>query len=612
MDVLKEFQAAIEIEFAENLQDFDKQQRLPLDERVAKGVTMTNLRVEMEFYDDVPNQYCRQLTGSNEYIFNVKIICDNNISKFKEGSSVVLSNGSYRFEMDIEEDSTENFILKPNDFNVKNCYIDSDNYPRNNWEINAVNTDISTRLLLTAAEVLQNNEVTRLKIENFLNGRTQNTYQGFSQEVSYLNTSQNKAYLKAINASDFCIIQGPPGTGKTETIGNIVKHLVDSGLKVFVTAPTHTAINNCLNAVASKIKDNSKVIKIGEKASNKEVQENPYVAKKSRVTYAGYVGNANYSQKGIAIGSTAYSLCYPGSKKLDGWKFDVCIIDEAAQLSIPLSIAAMCRTGKYIFVGDHKQLDPIIPKDSNNEMFAESIFSRLARIYPNEINLLNTSYRLNKSLMKIPNTLFYDNLLQSATTTQEDDTKYQGNYHAEILNSEPHKLILHNVFDANGRSPHEAKLVAELVSDLLQNGVNIKDIGIMSPFRAQVREIKKEVKKALPRTITKPFDSLLVDTVDGMQGQERKYIIYSFANSHPLESMRRLDFFYSPNRLNVAITRAIKKCFVISNYKVFDIIDEELEDHEEYKNIKDSLEVFKRYMAMASTVEINQTDNTEW
>lgn len=397
MDVLKEFQAAIEIEFAKNLEDFKEQQKLPLDERVAKGVTMTNLRVEMEFYNGTPNQWCYPLSGSEEYISSVKIFCDNNISKFKEGSSVVLSNGSYRFEMDIEEDSTENFILKPNDFNVKHCHIDSISYPRNNWEINAVNTDISTRLLLTAADVLKNNPTTLLKIENFLNGRTKNTYQGYSQKVEYLNDSQNTAYLKAINASDFCIIQGPPGTGKTETIGNIVKHLVDCGFKVFVTAPTHTAINNCLNAVASKIKDNTKVIKIGEKASNKEVQGNPFVAKKSRVTYAGYVNNANFSQKGIAIGSTAYSLCYPGSKKLDGWEFDVCIIDEAAQLSIPLSIAAMCRTGKYIFVGDHKQLDPIIPKGSNNEMFAESIFSRLARIYPNEINLLNTSYRLNKS-----------------------------------------------------------------------------------------------------------------------------------------------------------------------------------------------------------------------
>lgn len=612
MDVLKEFQEAIDIEFAKNLQEFEEQQKLPLDERVAKGVTMTNLRVEMEFYDGMPNQWCYPLSGSQEYISSVKIFCDNNISKFKEGSSVVLSNGSFRFEMDIEEDSTENFILQPNDFNVKKCYIDSVNYPRNNWEINAVNTDISTKLLLTAAEVLKDNDTTLHKIENFLNGKTKNTYQSYSQRVGYLNDSQNAAYLKAINASDFCIIQGPPGTGKTETIGNIAKLLVDSGFKVFVTAPTHTAINNCLNSVASKIKDNCKVIKIGEKASNKEVQDNPCVLKKSRITYASYVNNANYSQKGIAIGSTAYSLCYPGSKKLDGWKFDVCIIDEAAQLSIPLSIAAMCRTGKYIFVGDHKQLDPIIPKGSGNEMFAESIFSRLARIYSNDINLLKISYRLNKSLIKIPNALFYNNLLQSDLSTQEDNASYHCNHHTEILNSESHKLILHNVFDANGRSPHEAKLVAELVSDLLENGVNIKDIGIMSPFRAQVREIKKEVNKVLPKTIFKPFDMLLVDTVDGMQGQERNYIIYSFANSHPLESMRRLDFFYSPNRLNVAITRAIKKCFVISNYKVFDIIDDELKINQEYEEIKDSLDIFKRYYDLVPKVEINQTDDSEW
>lgn len=612
MDVLKEFKAAIEIEFAKNLQNFEELKKLPLDERVAKGVTMTNLRVEFDFYDGLPNQWCYSLSGSQKYISSVKIFCDNNISKFKEGNSVVLNNGSHRFEMDIEEDSTENFILKPNDFNVKRCYIDSNSYPKNNWEINSVNINISAKLLLNAAEVLKNNDTTLRKIESFLNGKTRNTFQSYSQKVGYLNDSQNEAYMKAINASDFCIIQGPPGTGKTETIGSIAKHMIDRGLKVFVTAPTHTAINNCLNAVASKVKDNSKVIKIGEKASNKEVQENQFVAKKSRVTYTSYINNSNYSQNGIAIGSTAYSLCYPGSKKLDGWEFDVCIIDEAAQLSIPLSIAAMCRTGKYIFVGDHKQLDPIIPKGSNNEMFAESIFSRLARIYPNDINLLNTSYRLNKSLMKIPNTLFYDNLLQSATTTQEDTTTYQCNHHTEILNSEPHKLILHNVFDGNQRSRHEARLVAELVSDLLQNGVNIKDIGIMSPYRAQVREIKKEVKKVLPKTIFKPFDILLVDTVDGMQGQERNYVIYSFANSHPLESMRRLDFFYSPNRLNVAITRAIKKCFVISNYKVFDIIADELIEHEEYVEIKDSLDVFKRYKALASKMEINQTDDTDW
>lgn len=611
MDVLKEFQAAIEIEYAKNLQDFEEQKNLPLDERVAKGVTMTNLRAEFDFYDGLPNQWCYSLPSSQKYISSVKIFCDNNISKFKEGSSVLLSNGSHRFKMDIEEDSPENFILKPNDFDVKHCCIDT-NYPKNNWEINSVDTDISTKLLSCAAEILKNNETTLRKIDSFLNGRTKNNFQNYSQRVGYLNDSQNSGYLKAINASDFCIIQGPPGTGKTETIGNIAKHLIDCGLKVFVTAPTHTAINNCLNAVASKVKDNNKVIKIGEKASNKEVQENQFVTKKSRVTYSNYLNSPNFSQNGIAIGSTAYSLCYPGSKKLDGWKFDVCIIDEASQLSIPLSIAAMCRTGKYIFVGDHKQLDPIIPKSSNNEMFAESIFSRLARIYSNEINLLNTSYRLNSSLIKIPNTLFYENLLQSALSTQEDTSQYQCNHHSKILNCVAHKLVLHNVFDAQGRSPFESKLVAELVSDLLQNGVQLNDIGIMSPYRAQVREIKKEVKKVLPKNISKPFDTLFIDTVDSMQGQERNYIIYSLANSHPLESMRRLDFFYSPNRLNVAITRAKKKCFVIANYKVFDIIDDELKNHKEYDEIKNSLDTFKRYFALSSKEEIHQTAESEW
>ena len=215
-------------------------------------------------------------------------------------------------------------------------------------------------------------------------------------------------------------------------------------------------------------------------------------------------------------------------------------------------------------------------------------------------------------MISIPNILFYDNLLESATTAQEDNTRYQCIHHTEILNSEPHKLILHNIFDGNGRSPHEAKLVAELVTDLLHSKIDIKDIGIMSPYRAQVREIKKEVKNILPNNISNPFDLMLVDTVDGMQGQERNYIIYSLANSHPLESMRRLDFFYSPNRLNVAITRAIKKCFVISNYKVFDIIDDELREHKEYNEIKENLDVFKRYKAMASTVEINQTYDDEW
>jgi DNA replication ATP-dependent helicase Dna2 len=608
MNVLNEFLSAIDIEKVKDQEEFEEQMRQPLNERIDKGVTMAHLKVELKFYDGLPNDYCRSLPATQKYIRSVKVYCEHNKSKFKEGSPVMLSNGKEKFEMDVEEDSLENFILKPNDFNVKNCYIDTTDYPKNNWEINTVKNDVSTKMLLTAANILRSNPSTLKKIETFLNGQTKNTFGSFTVKAAYLNESQNAAYHKAINASDFCLIQGPPGTGKTETIGFIAKQLVDVGLKVFITAPTHTAINNCMNAVASKVQNSAKVIKIGEKAQNKEVLNNPSVAKKSRYTYF----SANYDSKGIAIGATAYSLCYPASKKLDGWEFDVIIVDEASQLSIPLSIAAMCRGGKYIFVGDHKQLDPIIPKNSGNEMFAESVFSRLAHIYPNEINLLNTSYRLNEKLIQIPNTLFYNNLLNSDSTTKEDTNQYGCLHHSAIVNGEPHRLVLHNVFDAKGRSPFEAKLVGELVADLIANGVDIKDIGVMSPYRAQVREMKKEIHKRIPKSISNPFDSMLIDTVDSMQGQERKYIIYSMGNSHPLESVHRLSFFYSPNRLNVAITRAINKCFVIANYKVFDIIDEEMKEQEEYNEIKDSLDIFKKYYSLSEKIEVFETDDMAW
>ena len=96
-----------------------------------------------------------------------------------------------------------------------------------------------------------------------------------------------------------------------------------------------------------------------------------------------------------------------------------------------------------------------------------------------------------------------------------------------------------------------------------------------------------------------------------MQGQERDYIIYSMSNSNPLESKRRLDFFYSPNRLNVGITRAIKKCIVIANYKVFDIIDEDLKDLPEYMQLKPSLDIFKQYYRLSTKIE-EEVEEEAW
>lgn len=609
MDVLKEFKQAIELESKRNAEEYSSVMALPLSEKIAKGVTISNFTLKFEFRDLPPTPWDEPVEYPLSYIDTAQIICDNNISKFKEGSTVILSNGRYNFKMEIKEDSVDNFVLEPQDFHKYSCFIDRNNYSTTNWELNEDKSDATEKMLTKTAEVLNNDIEKRSRIESFLNGKASNIFHNNSSKVEYLNHSQNAALSNAVNASNFCIIQGPPGTGKTETIANIAKCLIEQGKKVFITAPTHTAINNCIKAIAKRVQDSSKVIKIGNKPQNKEIANNPNITIKSSLAYPTYLKSPELNQNGIAIGATPYSVCYDATKKLRFWEFDVCIVDEASQLSIPLSLAAMSRSAKYIFVGDHKQLDPIIPKDTTLEIFSESIFSRLARIYPNDINLLDTSYRLNEKLIQIPNTLFYDSKLKSSEKTEIDNKYYECQFHSDILNNEPHILILHDEFDGISDSKFEAEIVTNIISDLAKNNVKLSEIGIVTPYRAQVRKVRRALLNRFPKITKEHFKALFIDTVDSMQGQERKYIIYTLANSHPLQSMRRLDFFYSPNRLNVSITRAINKCFVLSHKFVFEEIDnEEFKKHQEYEKIKESLVVFKKYYEIAAKVDLSQND----
>ncbi|MBL7690092.1 MAG: AAA family ATPase [Flavipsychrobacter sp.] len=585
---------------------------LPLNERVAKGVTMVNFSLVFNFRELPPSPWDEPIEFPLSYIDSAQITCDKNISKFKEGSKVILCNRGHNFKMEIKEDSVDSFILEPQDFHKYSCYIERNNYPKNNWELREDKSDATEKMLTKTAEVLSNDNSKLSRIDNILNGRAKNFYSSNTYDIANLNNSQKNALSNAVNSSDFCIIQGPPGTGKTETIANMVKVFLEQGKKVFVTAPTHTAINNCLNAISKRIQDKSKVIKIGDRPQNKELADNSHVSTKASLAYPTYQNSVEFHQHGIVIGATPYSVCYDATKKLRYWEFDVCIVDEASQLSIPLSLAAMSRSNKYIFVGDHKQLDPIVPQGTESEMFSESIFSRLARIYPNEINLLNVSYRLNKSLISIPNTLFYNDKLESSPRAILDSKHYECQYHANILNNDPHILVLHNEFDGISDSKYEAVIVTNLVSDLARNGAKLSEIGIMTPYRAQVRTIRRELKNRFPKMTKDHFKMLFIDTVDSMQGQERDYVIYSLANSHPLESMKRLDFFYSPNRLNVAITRAKKKCFVIGNYKVFDMSDINIFNHSEYQEIKKSLMIFDDYYHLSTKITLSSDIQSEW
>ena len=116
MDVINEFKQAIEIESQKNTEEYALVMALPLNERIAKGVTMSNFILKFDFRELPPTPWDQPIDFPLSYINTAQIICDKNVSKFKEGSSVILSNGVHKFKMEIKEDSIDNFVLEPQDF----------------------------------------------------------------------------------------------------------------------------------------------------------------------------------------------------------------------------------------------------------------------------------------------------------------------------------------------------------------------------------------------------------------------------------------------------------------------------------------------------------------
>jgi len=103
----------------------------------------------------------------------------------------------------------------------------------------------------------------------------------------------------------------------------------------------------------------------------------------------------------------------------------------------------------------------------------------------------------------------------------------------------------------------------------LFSGVSASEIACITPYRAQVRQLKKAlVNKNIE---AEDLEQIFVDTIEKIQGQERDVIIYSLATSDPIKAKQRAEFFFNSNRLNVALTRARKKRIVLASKKTFEL-----------------------------------------
>ena len=352
------------------------------------------------------------------------------------------------------------------------------------------------------------------------------------------NDAQDEAVRQAVAAEEFALVHGPPGTGKTYTLATIVRALVERGDRVLVSAFTNRAVDNALEALEGQ--GFTDVVRVGtESGVREDMQEYRLDRAGEPATCAGRL------QEAPVVAATTASC---GSRALRTQAFDVAVVDEAGQLTEPGTLAAVALADRFVLVGDHNQLPPVVRAE--NDLQA-SLFERLIETYPDAGTLLDRQYRMAQRIQAFPSEEFYGGQLRPATGA------VAGQRLADLpgvsRDALPERLRDGVVFadpdgaETGNTNSTEADEVARIVDRYLAAGVDPDDVGVIAPYRAQVAEIGNRV----PASVT-------VDTVDRFQGSSKEGIVVSFVATRSLDG----PIFEDYRRVNVALTRA-KKALVL-------------------------------------------------
>ncbi|MBC7473129.1 MAG: AAA family ATPase, partial [Candidatus Sericytochromatia bacterium] len=215
-----------------------------------------------------------------------------------------------------------------------------------------------------------------------------------------LNDSQQMAIKKALAAKDYFLIQGPPGTGKTHTLANLIIELIRDGKKVLLSAFTHRSIDNVLIKLIELGFTN--FLRIG---SHESVDRSihPYLTQelfKNRDFDDLKIIQKELNNFPLLACSSITAMSSALVKRL---KFDVAVIDEAGQLTEPGALSVVLQADKFILVGDHKQLPPVVQSEQAKGLgLSTSLFEKLINMnrenHDDVLVTLQEQYRMNENI----------------------------------------------------------------------------------------------------------------------------------------------------------------------------------------------------------------------
>ncbi|KAJ1667443.1 DNA replication endonuclease-helicase Dna2 [Coemansia sp. RSA 1646] len=335
-----------------------------------------------------------------------------------------------------------------------------------------------------------------------------------------LNSGQAQVLHKVLSAKDYALVMGMPGTGKTMTITELVRVLVSLGKSVLLTSYTHLAVDNVLLRLQ---KYGIPTIRLGNKT-----KVHPQVAKylPSETNLESVKQYDTHFRKASVVATTCLGVSHPIFAVR---KFDYCIVDEASQITLPVCLGPLLAAERFVLVGDHHQLPPLVRNTSSNERgMGISLFKRLCEAHPSAVVRLEYQYRMNSDIQRLANNLIYDGHLRCGSLDVANqriqymvDPKTAANKMWPLLQSNDDSLSSKDIswaiaaldaqhgsvfvdtdlipgYEIRGEGSDlvtnlvEIRIIKVLTSILQGCGVEGRQISILSPYRKQLKRLEIE------------------------------------------------------------------------------------------------------------------------
>jgi predicted RecB family nuclease len=357
-------------------------------------------------------------------------------------------------------------------------------------------------------------------------------------------------------------IQGPPGSGKTFTGARMIVELVKQGRRVGITAVSHKVIGNLLDEVCRTAAKNGVPLKAVQKASEGNHGQNAAVI----------AGDNQGVRNALSIRSAQVGAgsAWMWAREDMADSVDVLFVDEAGQMALANVLALSPAATSIVLLGDPQQLDQ--PQRGLHPLGAEvsalcHLLDGRATIASDQGVFLTETRRLHPDVCAFTSELFYEGRL----TSRPENAKQRLNAGDPLGGTGLRFASVEHTGNQN-ESPEEVERVAAFVDGLLQSGATwtnkkgethalmVEDILIVAPYNAQVSALAG----VLPA-------GARVGTVDKFQGQEAPIVFYSMATSTPEDAPRGMEFLYSLNRLNVAVSRARCVAVIVASPALFQV-----------------------------------------